>query len=77
MADINSPTGADSMEDIKDEPALASVGVDPETPVAADATDPGQNEEDDDEFEDGDDADEEDDEDEDEDGQQASDTEEE
>lgn len=78
MADINSTTGADSMEDIKDEPALASVGVDPETPVATDATGPGQNDEDDEEFEDGDDADEEDDEaDEDEDGQQASDTDEE
>jgi hypothetical protein len=74
MADITSGTGADSMEDIRDEPALESVGVDPDAPIAqADATEPGRDEEDDDEF-DEDEADEEDDAD-DEDEQQASDTE--
>jgi len=72
MADTTTGTGADTMEDIKDEPALASVGVDPETPVAADANEPGQNDEDDDEF-DEDDEESDEDEDEDEDTQQASD----
>jgi hypothetical protein len=76
MADITSGTGADSMEDIRDEPALESVGVDPDAPIAqADANEPGQDEEDDDEFDDDEDeADEEEDAD-DEDSQQASDTE--
>lgn len=76
MADITTGTGADTMEDIRDEPALESVGVDPDAPIAqADANEPGQNDEDDDEFEDDEEneADEEDDEEED--GQQASDSE--
>jgi hypothetical protein len=52
MADITTGTGADTMEDIRDEPALESVGVDPDAPIAqADANEPGQNDEDDDEFE--------------------------
>jgi hypothetical protein len=76
MADITRGTGADSMEDIRDEPALESVGVDPDAPIAqTDADEPGQDEEDDDEFDDDEDeADEEEDAD-DEDSQQASDTE--
>ena len=66
MADITTGTGADTMEDIRDEPALESVGVDPDAPIAADADEPGQNDEDDEDFdEDDDEADEEDDEDED------------
>jgi hypothetical protein len=68
MADITTGTGADSMEDIRDEPALESVGVDPDAPIAqADANEPGQNDEEDEDFDDGDDdeADEEDDEDDD------------
>jgi hypothetical protein len=75
MADITTGTGADSMEDIRDEPALESVGVDPDVPIAqADADEPGQNDEDDDEFDDEDEADEDEDEDEDDDdAQQASD----
>ena len=80
MADMTTGTGADSPEDIRDEPALESVGVDPDAPIAqADANEPGQNDEEDDEFDDDDDdaddseADEEDDKDED--TQQASDTE--
>ena len=75
MADITTGTGADSMEDIRDEPALESVGVDPDAPIAqADANEPGQNDEEDEDFEDDDDeADEEDDEAE-EDTQKASDT---
>lgn len=80
MADMTTGTGADSPEDIRDEPALESVGVDPDAPIAqADANEPGQNDEEDDEFDDDDDdaddseADEEDDKDED--AQQASDTE--
>ena len=53
MADITTGTGADSMEDIRDEPALESVGVDPDAPIAqADANEPGQNDEEDDEFDD-------------------------
>lgn len=77
MADITTGTGADTMEDIRDEPALESVGVGPDAPIAqADANEPGQNDEDDDEFEDADENDDEDDEeaDEDEDTQKASDT---
>ena len=77
MADTTNGTGADSMEDIRDVPTLESVGVDPDAPIAqADATEPGQNEEDDDEFDDDDEdeADEEEDAD-DEDEQKASDTE--
>ena len=75
MADITRGTGADSMEDIRDEPALESVGVDPDAPIAqADADEPGQNDEDDDEFDDdADEGDEEDDEDDE--TQKASDTE--
>jgi hypothetical protein len=76
MADITTGTGADSMEDIRDEPALESVGVDPDAPIAqADANEPGQNEEDD-EFDDDEDEAEEEDEadDEDEGTQKASDT---
>jgi hypothetical protein len=68
MADITTGTGADTMEDIRDEPALESVGVDPDAPIAqADANEPGQNDEEDEDFDDGDDdeADEEDDEDDD------------
>ena len=74
MADITTGTGADTMEDIRDEPALESVGADPDAPIAqADANEPGQKDEDDDEFEDDDEneADEEDDEEDD--TQQASD----
>ena len=74
MANNTTGTGADTMEDIRDEPALESVGLDPDTPIAADANEPGQDE-DDDEF-DEDDEEESDEEDEDdEDSQQASDTE--
>ena len=78
MADITG-TGADSPEDIKDEPALASVGVDPDTPVAADAEGPGQDDEEDDEFDDDDEdeAEEEAEDDEDDDTQKASETDEE
>lgn len=74
MADITSGTGADSMEDIRDEPALESVGVDPDVPIAQDATEPGQDEEDDEFDDDEDEADEDEDAD-DEDEQKASDTE--
>jgi hypothetical protein len=77
MADITTGTGADSPEDIRDEPALESVGVDPDAPIAqADADEPGQNDEEDDEFdEDDDEADEEDEDDDDaDDTQKASDT---
>ena len=75
MADITTGTGADTMEDIRDEPALASAGADPDAPIAqADANEPGQNDEDDDEFEE-DDENEADEEDDDEDDtQQASDS---
>ena len=72
MADITTGTGADSMEDIRDEPALESVGVDPDTPIAqADADEPGQDDEDEDFDDEDDEADEDDDEDDE--GQQASD----
>lgn len=76
MADITTGTGADSPEDIRDEPALESVGADPDAPIAqADANEPGQDEEEDDEFDDEDEADEEaEDDDEAEDTQKASDT---
>ena len=70
MADITKGTGADSSEDILDEPALASVGVDPDGVVVAPDNTPGQDDEDDDEFEDDDAEDEEDEKDED--GQSAS-----
>ena len=74
MADITTGTGADTMEDIRDEPALESVGVDPDAPIAqADANEPGQNDEGEDFDDDDEDADEEEDED-DEDAQQASET---
>ena len=53
MADITTGTGADTMEDIRDEPALESVGVDPDAPIAqADASEPGQTEDEDEDFED-------------------------
>ncbi len=65
MADITKGTGADSPEDILDEPALASVGVDPDGVVVAPDNSPGQDDEDDD-FDDDDDDEAEDDEDEDE-----------
>jgi hypothetical protein len=66
MADITKGTGADSMEDIRDAPALESVGVDPDAPIAqADTDEPGEDEEDDDEFDDEDAADEDDDDEED------------
>jgi len=76
MADITTGTGADTMEDIRDEPTLESVGVDPDAPIAqADANEPGQNDEEDEDFDDDDEADEDDDEaDEDDDTQKASDT---
>jgi len=75
MADITTGTGADTMEDIRDEPALESVGVDPDAPIAqADANEPGQTEDDDEDFEDDDDADEEEDDEDDDDTQKASDT---
>ena len=69
MADMTKGTGADSREDILDEPALASVGVDPDGVVVAPDNTPGQDDEDD-EFDDDDAEDEEDEEDED--GQSAS-----
>ena len=69
MADMTTGTGADTMEDIRDEPALESVGVDPDAPIAQ-AADEDDKDEDDDEF-DEDEADE--DGDEDEETQQASD----
>jgi len=71
MADMTKGTGADSREDILDEPALASVGVDPDGVEVAPDNTPGQDDEDDDEFDDDDDA-EDDEEDEDEDGQSVS-----
>ena len=71
MADITTGTGADTMEDIRDEPALESVGVDPDAPIATDANEPGQNDEEDDEFdEDEDEADEDEESDDDDDGTQ-------
>jgi len=76
MADITTGTGADTMEDIRDEPALESVGVDPDAPIAqADASEPGQTDDEDEDFED-DDAEEEEEEDDeaDDDAQKASDT---
>ena len=78
MADLTTGTGADTMEDIRDEPALESVGVDPDAPIAqADANEPGQNDEEDDEFDDDEDEAEEEEESDDEDDgtQKASDTE--
>lgn len=76
MADMTTGTGADSPEDIRDEPALESVGVDPDAPIAqADANEPGQNDEEDDEFDDDDDSEADEEDDEDEETQQASDTE--
>lgn len=76
MADITTGTGADTMEDLRDEPALESVGVDPDAPIAtADANEPGQNDEDDEDFEDGDETEDDEEDDEDEDTQKASDTE--
>jgi hypothetical protein len=72
MADITTGTGADSMEDIRDEPALESVGVDPDAPIAADADEPGQNDEEDDDFEDDDEDEADEEEDDDDETQQAS-----
>jgi len=76
MADITTGTGADTMEDIRDEPALESVGVDPDAPIAqADANEPGQDDADEDEdFDDDDESDEDDDEEDDDDTQKASET---
>ena len=77
MADITTGTGADTMEDIRDEPALESVGVDPDAPIAqADTSEPGQNDEEDEDFDEDEDDDETDDEDDeaDDDTQKASDT---
>ena len=77
MADITTGTGADTMEDIRDEPALESVGVDPDAPIAqADANEPGQDDADEDEdFDDDDEGDEDaDDEEDDDDTQKASET---
>jgi hypothetical protein len=72
MADTTRGTGADSPEDILDEPALASVGIDPDSVVVAPDNTPAIDEEDDDDrFDDDDDEDDEDDDDED-DGQKAS-----
>jgi hypothetical protein len=77
MADMTKGgTGADSREDILDEPALASVGIDPDTVVVAPDNTPGQNDDDDDDF-DEDDEDEDDGEDEDEDDEQQASTEDE
>ena len=71
MADMTTGTGADSREDILDEPALESVGVDPDSVKVEQAGTPGQDEEDDDDqFDDDDEEDAEDDEDDD--GQVAS-----
>jgi hypothetical protein len=67
-----------TMADIRDEPALESVGVDPDAPIAqASPDEPGQKDEDDDEFDDDEDeADEEEESDDEDDGtQKASDTE--
>ena len=76
MADMTTGTGADTPEDIRDEPALESVGVDPDAPIAqADANEPGQKDEDDDEFDDDDESEADEEDEEDEDGQQASDEE--
>jgi len=75
MADITTGTGADTMEDIRDAPALESVGVDPDAPIAqADASEPGQTEDEDEDFEDDDDAEEDEDDEADDDTQKASDT---
>jgi len=72
MADMTTGTGADSREDILDEPALESVGVDPDSVKVEQAGTPGQDEEaDDDQFDD-DEEDEEDDDEDDDDGQMAS-----
>jgi len=71
MADMTTGSGADSREDILDEPALESVGVDPDSVKVEQAGTPGQDEEDDDDqFDDDDEEDAEDDEDDD--GQVAS-----
>ena len=76
MADTTTGTGADTMEDIRDEPALESVGVDPDAPIAqADANEPGQDDEDDEDFEDGDENEEDEEDDKDDGTQKASDTE--
>jgi hypothetical protein len=75
MANTPTGTGADTMEDIRDEPALESVGIDPDAPLAqADANEPGQNDEDDDEFDEDDEEESDEEDDEDEDSKQVSDT---
>ena len=67
MADTTRGTGADSPEDILDEPALASVGIDPDSVVVAPDNTPAIDEEDDDDrFDDDDEEDDEDDDEEDE-----------
>ncbi len=71
MADMTRGTGTDSREDILDEPALASVGVDPDGVEVAPDNTPGQDDEDD-EFDDDDDDAEDEENEEDEDGQSAS-----
>jgi hypothetical protein len=76
MADLTKGTGADSREDILDEPALASVGVDPDSVVVAPDNTPGQDDEAEDEDDDFDEDDEDDaEDDEDEDGQKVADEE--
>ena len=72
MADMTKGTGADSREDILDEPALASVGVDPDGVEVAPDNTPGQADEDDDEFDDDDAEDDDAEDEEDEGGQSAS-----
>jgi hypothetical protein len=63
------------MEDIRDEPALESVGVDPDAPIAqADANEPGQTDEEDEDFDDDDEDEGDEEDDEDDDTQKASDT---
>jgi hypothetical protein len=73
MADITTGTGADTMEDIRDEPTLESVGVDPDAPIAQAANEPGQNDEEDEEFDEDDEESDEEEDDEDEETKQASD----
>jgi hypothetical protein len=75
MADPTRGTGADSAEDILDEPALASVGIDPDSVTVAPDNTPDHHDDDGDDDFDEDDEDDFDD-DEDDDGQQASPTEE-
>jgi hypothetical protein len=72
MADMTKGgTGADSPEDILDEPALASVGIDPDSVVVAPDNTPGQDDGDDDDFDEDDEDDGEDEEEDEDDEQQA------